>query len=282
VTEFVAIGPNCARVDEVAVPPSTGLCQDAGMEIRTLIEHLAAEGPLLAAAADRAGPDAPVPSCPGWLVRDLVRHTGGVHQWATSIVATPRVDAWDVDLDEVVGTWPPDDGLVDWYRASHAALVDALRQADPAVECYTFLVAPSPLAMWARRQAHETTIHRVDAELAAGRTVTPCSPDFAADGIDELLACFITRGAKRLRLDPPRSLLVQATDTDDQWAMRFGSGAVETVRNGPKRAADATIEGPAGELYLALWSRRDLATVDATGDPAALAHVAENVHIRWS
>src|SRR6478736_4182599 len=26
--------------------------------------------------ADRAGPEAPVPTCPGWTVRDLVAHTG--------------------------------------------------------------------------------------------------------------------------------------------------------------------------------------------------------------
>jgi uncharacterized protein (TIGR03083 family) len=252
------------------------------MEIPVLIEHLAAEGPRLALAAGRAGPDAPVPSCPGWLVRDLVRHTGAVHQWATGIVATPRIAAWDVDLDEVVGTWPSDDELVAWCLASHAALVDALRRADPALACYTFLAAPSPLAMWARRQAHETAVHRVDAELAAGVELTAFSPDFAADGIDELLSCFITRGAKRLRLDPARSLLVRAIDTGDHWSVRFGGGPVETTRNGSAGAADATIEGPAGELHLALWSRRDLAAVRATGDPATLAHVAENVHIRWS
>ena len=62
-------------------------------EIRTapvqVAEHIAAlraEGPLLARAAERAGPDAPVPACPGWRMRDLVRHVGNVHRWATGYV----------------------------------------------------------------------------------------------------------------------------------------------------------------------------------------------------
>ena len=47
----------------------------------------------LDAAVDRmavwsraAGPDAPVPTCPGWTVRDLLAHQGMVHRWATAVV----------------------------------------------------------------------------------------------------------------------------------------------------------------------------------------------------
>jgi len=45
-----------------------------------------------------------------------------------------------------------------------------LASAPPDLDCLTFLAAPSPLAMWARRQAHETAIHRVDAESPAARS----------------------------------------------------------------------------------------------------------------
>jgi uncharacterized protein (TIGR03083 family) len=251
------------------------------MDVTNHVDHLAAEGPLLAAAAGRVGLDAPVPSCPDWVVRDLVRHTGGVHQWATGIVATPRTQAWDVDLDEVVGGWPGDDELIGWYRESHAQLVATLRDADPKLECFTFLDAPSPLAMWARRQAHETAIHRVDAELAGTAAVSPVDRMFAADGIDELLACFITRGSKRLYADPPRVLRVHATDTGDVWDVAFRTGPAATVRNGPPGPADATIDGHADDLYLALWSRRDASGLPTSGDPATLTHFFDNVHIRW-
>ena len=36
-------------------------------------------GPCDPADGRRAGPDAPVPACPGWRIRDLVRHVGNVH-----------------------------------------------------------------------------------------------------------------------------------------------------------------------------------------------------------
>ena len=67
-----------------------------------------------------------------------------------------------------MGSWPPDAELAAGSRQGCAALADALAAAPADLECWTFLRAPSPLAMWARRQAHETAIHRVDAELAAG------------------------------------------------------------------------------------------------------------------
>src|SRR5262249_53658636 len=60
--------------------------------------------------------------------------------------------------------------LPGWFREGHAALVQALSVAGPDLNCWAFLAAPSPLAFWARRQAHETAIHRVDAGQAA---VTP-------------------------------------------------------------------------------------------------------------
>ena len=83
----------------------------------------------------------------------------------------------DADLDEVVGTWPAG------RRAGRLARPGLCRPRGGAdgrrpttCECWTFLPAPSPRAMWARRQAHETAIHRVDAQLAAGLPVSPWSP----------------------------------------------------------------------------------------------------------
>ena len=50
------------------------------------IARLRAEGELLAGTAERAGFDAPVPACPGWRVRDLLKHLGYVHRWAAGYV----------------------------------------------------------------------------------------------------------------------------------------------------------------------------------------------------
>lgn len=45
------------------------------MDVGERIDALRREGRLLV--------DAAVRTCPGWVVRDLVRHLGGVHRWAT-------------------------------------------------------------------------------------------------------------------------------------------------------------------------------------------------------
>src|SRR5690349_8120845 len=146
------------------------------VEISQHLDALRDAGTRLSAAAAQAGPDAAVPSCPEWVVRDLVRHQGGIHRWAASIVGTPRTEAWNVDLDEVVGTWPDDTELIRWFEDGLDQLVKVLSQAPADLACWTFLRAPSPLAMWARRQAHETSMHRVDAELASGQTPTRFQP----------------------------------------------------------------------------------------------------------
>src|SRR5205814_10717487 len=92
----------------------------------------------------------------------------------------------------------------------------ALEAADPGMTCWTFLEAPSPLAFWARRQAHETAIHRVDAQQAAagaGAAVEPAfTPQFAADGIDELIMGFLGRDAKRGSWDGPAGTLTLHAD----------------------------------------------------------------------
>lgn len=250
------------------------------METREHIEALHRDGELLAAAAGAAGLDAPVPSCPKWRVRDLVGHIGGVHRWAAAHIARPQLEVMDVaDVQAVMGTAPGDDALVGWFREGHAALVETLSAARPDVQCWTFLPASRPLEFWARRQAHETAIHRVDAECAAG-AVTPFEADFAADGIDELMTGFLPRRSGRFTADPPRSLLVSATDAGRAWLADVGPDRIEVSRDtGP---ADCTVRGSAHELYLLLWNRRTADGLDVDGDRSFLDVWRESVRVRWS
>lgn len=167
------------------------------MDVDEHIGELREHGEQLAAAAEAVPLETAVPTCPEWDVRDLLRHIGAVHRWATAFVQG-RKEPWEVPLEEVVGRWPDDRELLEWFRRGHRTLVSSLEAADRALECWTFLRAPSPLSMWARRQAHETAIHRADAEAVTRRQPVFRSR-FAADGIDELLRCFITRRGGRLR-----------------------------------------------------------------------------------
>lgn len=241
---------------------------ESSMETSRFVEILDAEGQLLAAAAERAGTDAKVPTCPGWQVRDLVLHMGTVHRWAASHVAERHMSP------QHFGGLPELDGsaLLTWFREGHRALVDTLASAPPDVECWSFLPAPSPLAFWARRQAHETAVHRVDAESALGTAPTPLAPDFATDGIDELLLGFHARAKSQVRTDEPRVLRVRATDRDDAvWTVRLSSeppAAERATDSAAQEAQDADCEvtGPAATLYLALWNRQPFPGV--SGDQA--------------
>src|SRR4051812_13655409 len=228
-----------------------------------LIDALADEGSRYVAAIQRGDPGAVVPSCPEWTLRELVHHTSGVHRWATRMVAEARTAPIDEELEAIAGGWPADEDLAAWFRAGHTLLVDALRAAPDDLECWSFLKAPSPLAFWSRRQLHETTIHRVDAELASG-AVSPIGVDLAVDGIDELLTGFLPRRSSRLKPETPRTIAVQPTDADAGWLVHAGpdGATTERVRDA---GADVVVRAPAAALYLLVWNRRDLGDIAVEG-----------------
>ena len=257
------------------------------METGDHLDALRREGELMAAAAAAAGLDAAVPSCPSWQVKDLLRHTGYIHRWAARHIEEGPAEVLDGPSEsEILRGGAADEDLLAWFRAGHAALVDTLTQADPAVACATFMPAPSPLAFWTRRQAHETAIHRADAELAGGAT-PQFPPDFAADGIDELITGF----GQRRKYQPPAApgsgpLRVVTSDTGDAWTIEPRQGRLQSRREpGPDPAGrvGCTVSGPASGLYLYLWNRANATEtgVTVTGDPALLAAWQSAVKIRW-
>ncbi|UXY26000.1 maleylpyruvate isomerase family mycothiol-dependent enzyme [Streptomyces sp. HUAS TT20] len=237
------------------------------METADFLQTLDREGRLLTAAAEVAGTDAKVPTCPEWQVRDLLRHTGAVHRWAAGIIADEQT------APRPFGDLPDLDGaeLVAWYRDSHHRLVDTLAAAPSDLECWTFHPAPSPspLAFWTRRQAHETTVHRYDAESARTGVPSPVARDFAVDGIDELLRGFHARTRSRVRTDEPRVLRVRASDTGDVWTVRLSAEPPVTTRE-ESGVAEAELSGPADQLYLALWNRVPMPEVAGNAALAAL------------
>jgi uncharacterized protein (TIGR03083 family) len=259
-----------------------------GVEIAEHIDALERDGVLLADAAQEAGLAAAVPSCPGWQVRDLVRHQAYVHDWAVRHVRDQASQIIDDGITEadLLGAGPADAELVAAYRTGHAGLVRVLRDADPDLACATFMAAPSPLAFWARREAHETAIHRFDAQAARpggppGAGVA-FDPAFANDGIDELIMGFAAWRRHWLRGDGTRSLAIRAADTTGRWHIRLADGTTEVGRG--DATADCVLEGPAAGLYAFLWNRSDTAaaTIAITGAPGILNDWSSSVCVTWS
>lgn len=236
------------------------------------------EGIALAAAATRAGLDAAIPSCPRWCVGDLVAHVGTVHRWATAHVVekSPVLLKPDEGPDRGLG----EEALLAWYDTGLSTLLDVLGSADADVECFTFLPSPSPLAFWARRQAHETAIHRADAAQAADMEVS-YEPDFAADGVDELLIGFGGRGRNDAPVSRRHTIAVAATDTGDSWGIVLEGETMITKR--ASTDAGCSVVGQARDLYLLLWNRADPAhgSLTVEGDASSLQAWREAMKVTW-
>ncbi|MEU8662204.1 maleylpyruvate isomerase family mycothiol-dependent enzyme [Actinoplanes philippinensis] len=247
------------------------------MHIDQYVATLQDDGERLAVAAGRAGLDAPVPACPGWTVADLLRHLGGVHRWATAHVVMERKEPFSRDEEQQFFQAPADAALLDWFREGHRALIVALASADPGLDCWTFLPAGSPREFWARRQAHETAVHRADAEAAGGSRPRGVA-QFAADGIDELLDGFFRRRPQRLATDPPLRMTLSATDLPRAWTIRMETDRLYVDPGA--QPTGLTLTGTASDLYLLLWNRAEPPSLE--GDPAAWESWRDRATVTWS
>jgi uncharacterized protein (TIGR03083 family) len=251
------------------------------MQINDYIGALEREGHLMFDAAQSARVDARVPCCPGWTLHDVLAHIGFVHRWAAKYVREGLTEVVDEpDEPAILAAAPVGDGVLPWAAEGHAALVRALRAAPADLRCWTFLGAPSPLAFWARRQAHETAVHRVDAELATGSEPSPVEKHFAADGVDELLVGFVPRRGSRAKTKvTPGTITFSAPDADASWRVVASDAGVETQRGAGQ--ADLSVRAPAEDLYLVLWNRRPPDRVELDGRADLLGDWQRLLQVRW-
>ncbi|HET7489665.1 MAG TPA: maleylpyruvate isomerase family mycothiol-dependent enzyme [Acidimicrobiales bacterium] len=217
-----------------------------------------------AAAGDLA---APVPAAPGWTAGELLRHVGLMQSRGTLVLRTFTMERPTVENGMLAE--PPTEGVVEWYRAGLAALVAAVAALDdPDRPAYAFSPAHRRAGFWPRRMAHETTVHRVDGEQAAGRPAAPIDAALALDGIDEVLSVFVPALSAGRSPGDGRTVHLHATDADGEWLIRFDPDSVATERGHAK--ADAAVRGPAASLYLWLWGRCPLEDLEVFGDRSAV------------
>lgn len=227
--------------------------------------------------------DVPVPTCPAWATDALVAHQAMVHRWATAHVRgdDPSTVPSQTEIRTSVGD------LVGYFRDGHGALLAAFRDAAPDLKAMTFLEdAPAPREFWARRQAHETTIHMIDALAASlGRSPTAneadIAPALAVDGIDELLRGFFTRGRSKLYDGDEYTIAVCPSDSERRWVVHVAERlTVEPdVSAGRVTEVEAVMSGTSAALYLALWNRGD--EVEATGRGHVLDRWRTSQRVTW-
>lgn len=208
------------------------------------LRWLAAERAAFARVLQDGDLAAPVPGCPSWHLAELTAHLGAVHRWARQVVETaaPASDDHPAPTDRAA--------LADWFDEGGAALERTLRGIEPDTPCWT-IAPPAVAAFWMRRQAHETSLHRWDAQSSQG-TPDPIDSALAADGVAEVAEAMFPRQV-RLGRQPPltRSLRIEVPGAGTYTVA--GDGVSDGTASA--QPADATVTGTAEALLLLLWKR---------------------------
>ena len=213
----------------------------------------------------------PVPTCPDWTLKHLLRHVGRGSRWASQIIAERRSDP--LDPRDVRNGKPPDDlnGAIDWLNGGAQQVIIAVDQVGSDARVWTFL-GPRPAGWWIRRRLHEVVVHHADAAFALGVDYEP-PPDLAADAISEWIE-LMTVQAKRQSppVDRGRTLHLHATDAGlgptGEWTIVNDEDGVSWTHDHGK--GDVALRGPAKDLLLAIVRRRPVADsgIEVFGDTA--------------
>jgi uncharacterized protein (TIGR03083 family) len=222
------------------------------------MDRISADSARLAEVA-HGHPGARVPSCPDWTVADLLVHVSAVY--------LHKVEA--IRRNAQPTPWPPDfsgrDPL-ELYDEARSALLAELGRRRPDEPAWTFWPDDQTCAFWFRRMAHETAVHRIDAEQAAG-AVTPVDAELATDGVDEVLRVMLCGpwwGAGDTA--EPVDAIVRLSTGDRSWTVTVDARN-PTVAEGIDTDVAAEISGEPGDLFLWLWGRRAEDAVRFAGDP---------------
>ncbi len=231
--------------------------------------------------AARKGLDNPVPTTPGWTVGDVVAHLSQVHRQKTHIVRELLVDT------PPEGPLPPPGvDLLKWFEEGVHELTTVLSVTDPETRVHTWHAPDQTVGFWIRRMAHETMIHRVDAQLGHG-SHTPLDPALAADGVDEIITVFMAGWPEWAEV--ARSDVVVALESEDRtWRVRFGSwsgtspNSGRSYENEPGLELDegageptAVVRGPGDLLDLFLWGRGSADGLVVEGHPSVLLYLRD-------
>jgi uncharacterized protein (TIGR03083 family) len=235
---------------------------------------LRAEGEAFRVAVVDADLDTRVPSCPEWTVADLVRHLGVIYQHLAQHVVRGVTDPPEVPIWEQPG--PPDGAdLVAWWDERYRGIVTLLDSLDPEQPAWNWASQSKRVAFWDRRLAHETAIHRWDAQFAT-INAEPIEPKLAADGIAEVLDTWLPAGRRKGPTDVAGVVGLIATDLEHEWLVRLRAGGgvalldTDTLLDTDAHHQRAVARGSASDLLLVLYGRIDADVLDLSGDERLL------------
>jgi uncharacterized protein (TIGR03083 family) len=221
------------------------------------ISALRSNGNAAAQAARDMPMETTVPSCPEWTLRDLAHHLGSHHRWVAGNLDQPP----DGKAFKRRAEPPADEAIPDWLEAGAEMLATKLAATDPAKPCWTWVPFDDSVGFWARRTAHETAMHRWDAQNADGEA-DAVEAELAADGVDEYLG--ILGAFQGRRFPEAGSIHLHTTDTSGEWLVRLDADGIQLTREHAK--GDVAVRGPASDVLLVLMGRKTMVAVDVFGE----------------
>lgn len=206
---------------------------------------------LTRSAQDGGSLSAPVPSCPGWDINELVRHTALLYLQKAEVIRTGV---------KPTGRWIPERVLAldpaAQLEFGYGRLVGEFDSHHPSDPAESWMPEDQTVGFWIRRLTHETTVHRYDLETAVD-DVQPIESDLAIDGIDEILTVMFQRGRSARGSEPtPEGTTgsVAIESGGKTWFVRLLPSDIELVR-GSDSSPDSVLGGEPSDVLLWLWGR---------------------------
>ena len=210
------------------------------------------------------GLDAAIPACDDWNVGALLHHVGRIYVWVAQLLTTRAVEMPDTRREL------PDGDPLEVFNDVLDEVVAALQDADAETPVWNWTAdEPHRGAFWARRMAHESSVHRFDAQSAHG-VVQPIDAEIAGDGVDELIDVIAPRIYGRDQIDsgPTGAITLQSSD-DGAWHLQLEPHGLQRLE--VLSEPDVTVHGTTSALLLASYSRVPWTSLETEGDADLLA-----------
>lgn len=228
------------------------------VDYTTYVEHVQQDGRRLAEVATGSLSRA-VPTCPGWTVSDLISHVAQVYEHKIACTALGHSpDPWPPE-------WPADRDPIEWLGDAHERLLAMFDASGPTTPSATWWPPDQTVGFWARRMAHETAVHRVDAESAIG-TPTGVDSELAVDGVDEILVIMLAGDWSDDPEDAAIGQQVAISAGGRSWLVTLERESVSITESGG--AGDAALSGEPSDVLLWLWGRAADDRVTRSGEDA--------------
>ena len=242
---------------------------------------LRADGAALRAAIAEDGALAhQVPSCPDWTVAALVSHLGITYQRVRAQAGRGVTDPPEPFVAQPEPPTQDDAALVGWFE-NELAQIDAFLDAlDPGMPAWNWAPQAKVAAFWHRRLAHETSLHRWDAQLSVALP-DPIEPKLAVDGVAEVLDTWLLAGKRAATTEHYGLVRLVAADLGQEWYARMRGGGIalldtDTLLDDDIHPARAVASGSASDLLLSLWGRAAFDVLDTSGDLTLLRGLRVN------